>query len=102
MASNPWYLWRKEILQLEIQLVPRAGKDAVDGLHDGRLRIHITAPPVDGKANRHLVTLLAGEFDVPKTAVSIIRGEKSRRKSVQIHAPENLPSWFMALTNQPG
>ena len=86
-------------MRLEIQLAPRSGKETIAGIHDGRLRVRITAAPVEGKANRGLMLLLAREFGVSKSAISIVSGEKSRRKSVQIHAPKRKPLWFQSLTN---
>ena len=100
-AVLAWYSWQQRSLQLNIQLAPRSGKDAIEGIYDGRLRLRITAPPVDGKANRALLAFLAGEFGVARSAVCIVSGEKSRRKSVRIHAPKQLPHWFQSLSNRP-
>ena len=48
------------------------------------LRIKLRVPPVDGKANRELIAFLSRLLDVPKSSVSLIRGEKSRSKTVEI------------------
>ncbi len=47
------------------------------------LKIKLAAPPVDGKANKALLIFLAKSFGVPKTSLSLIRGEKNRRKTVK-------------------
>jgi uncharacterized protein (TIGR00251 family) len=73
---------------------PRAARDGVAGLHGGRLRVDLKAPPVDGRANERLTGWLAREFGVPKRAVRLVRGEKGRMKSVAILSPARTPSWF--------
>jgi len=55
------------------------------------LKIRIQAPPIDGRANAALIELLAREFDVPKSAITIEQGELGRQKRVCIHAPKRLP-----------
>lgn len=101
VVGPSWYRWREKSLRLEVQLAPRSGKEAIEGIHDGRLRIRITAAPVEGKANQALLALLAREFGVSKRAVQIVGGVKSRRKTVQINAPERVPPWFQSLSNRP-
>jgi uncharacterized protein (TIGR00251 family) len=53
------------------------------------LLIRLTAPPVDGAANAELIEILADAFDVPKRAISIITGERSRQKRVHIEGLTN-------------
>jgi len=71
-------------LFLEVYASPRAARSRVAGLHDGRLKVHVAAPPVDGAANRELVRFLARELGVPRSAVTLARGGSSRRKTVAI------------------
>jgi len=85
------YQWRGDVLWLHCQLQPRASKDEIVGLQGERLKIRITAPPVDGKANQHLVTVMAKWFGVSKRAVTILRGETGRQKTLAIEAPAKLP-----------
>ncbi len=63
---------------------PRASKSEVMGVYDGALKVRITAAPVDGAANEKLILTLARFFGAPKSSVSILRGEASRRKTVYI------------------
>jgi uncharacterized protein (TIGR00251 family) len=63
---------------------PRAARDAILGLRDGVVRVRVTAPPVDGKANQALVRLLARSLGVPPSAVAILRGGTGRDKLVRI------------------
>lgn len=68
-----------------IRLTPRAGRDTVDGPDaDGRLRVRVAAPPVDGAANLALIRLLAAELEVARSNVTIETGEGSRLKRVLV------------------
>jgi len=69
---------------LEVQVVPRASKTAVVGVHDGRLRVSLAAPPVDGAANAALVAFFARALARPRRDVELIRGETSRKKTLAI------------------
>ena len=69
---------------LRVRVVPRAAHARVVVEQDGRLRAHLTAPPVDGAANRALIALLAESLDVPKRDVTITRGERGRDKLVAV------------------
>lgn len=65
--------------------MPRASRDELAGFDDtGRLKVRLTAPPVEGAANRALVKLLARRLGVSRSAVSVLRGETSRNKLVEI------------------
>jgi hypothetical protein len=83
--------WQGEDLLLEVRVQPRADRDEIAGLHDARLKVRITAPPTDGKANAHLVKYLARQFKVPKSRVQIVSGHSGRNKRIRIHAPRRLP-----------
>jgi len=60
-------------------------------LHGERLKIRISAPPVDGKANSMLLAFLAKSFGVSKREVVLVSGQTSRQKRVAISAPRQLP-----------
>jgi uncharacterized protein (TIGR00251 family) len=67
-----------------VQVQPRASRDAIEGEYAHALRIRLTAPPLDDRANEALTRLLAESLNVPRTAVRIVAGEKSRRKRVVV------------------
>jgi len=67
-----------------VRVQPRASRDAVGGEWDGALRVRLTAPPLDGRANDALCRLLAAELNVPPRAVKILSGERSRTKRVEV------------------
>lgn len=68
-------------LIIKIKISPGASKNEIIKTADGT-KIKITTPPVDGKANKVLVDFLAKKFKIPKTSVSIIKGETSREKTI--------------------
>jgi uncharacterized protein len=67
-----------------VQVQPRARRDTIEGEYADALKIRLTAPPVDDRANEALVRLLAERLNVPRAAVRIVAGEKSRRKRVVV------------------
>lgn len=70
---------------LAIRVTPRARRNEVaEVLNDGTIRIRLTAPPVDGKANRALIKFLSEVLNVPTSRISIVAGEKGRDKLVSI------------------
>jgi len=69
---------------LELYVQPSARKSEFAGEHDGRVKVRLAAPPVDGKANHALVQFLAAHYGVPRRAVRITAGLKSRLKRVTI------------------
>ncbi len=69
---------------LDVVVQPRAARTGVAGIHDGALRLRVTAAPVDGAANMAVTRLLADLLDVPRGRIEIVGGQSSRRKRVQI------------------
>jgi uncharacterized protein (TIGR00251 family) len=68
----------------DVLVQPRASRTKVGPIHDGRLKLAVTAPPVDGEANAAVVELVAKQLGVAKSAVAVIAGESSRRKTVRV------------------
>ena len=69
---------------LRIRVSPGAKRNSVDGVHGESLRIRIAAPPVDGKANKALISFLSDLLSTPKRNLAIKSGEKGREKVVTI------------------
>ncbi len=86
-----WHRWRGDDLVLDLRVRPRASRDHIAGPLGDRLKVSITAPPVDGKANTHLRRYLAKCFGIAPSRVTIEAGENSRDKRVHIQAPRRLP-----------
>jgi len=77
---------------LSVRVLPRSSRDDIVGTEGGVYKIKLTAPAVEGKANKSLLSLLAKRLDLPKTRIQLIAGERSRSKSIRIHglAPEQV------------
>lgn len=86
-------------LVLRLYIQPKASRDNIVGLHGDELKVAITAPPVDGQANAHLVKFLAKQFRVAKSHVVIEKGELGRHKQVKIIHPQQIPTDVAALTS---
>lgn len=71
-------------VKLNLFIQPKASKNEIIGPHNGALKIKITAPPVDGKANAELVEFLSEILEIPKRRIEILKGETGRNKSVEI------------------
>jgi uncharacterized protein (TIGR00251 family) len=88
--AAPWYQWDGEDLLLAVHVQPGASSDCLGGCHGDRLKIRISAPPVDGKANTHLLRYLARLFGVPLHNVSLLSGAGARAKRIRIRQPTRL------------
>ncbi|MBI4468172.1 MAG: DUF167 domain-containing protein [Acidobacteria bacterium] len=67
-----------------VSVQPRASRNEIAGVREGACRIRLTAAPVDGRANKALVEMLASALGAPKSNIAIVRGETSRRKVVSV------------------
>jgi uncharacterized protein (TIGR00251 family) len=82
----------KEIATLHIRVQAGARKEGILGMMGNQLRVAVSAPPVEGAANRALVRLLARSFDTKPSRIRIVRGAKSKVKTVEMESltPEAL------------
>jgi uncharacterized protein len=71
-------------VDLDVRVIPRARRTEVAGLRDDGLVIRLAAPPVEGAANEALVAFVAEWLAVPRRAVHILSGERSRRKRLSV------------------
>lgn len=69
---------------IKIKVIPRSSFNEIIELPDGSLKIKLTAPPVDGEANKKLIDFLSKEWKITKSKIKIIKGEKSKEKIVEI------------------
>jgi uncharacterized protein (TIGR00251 family) len=67
-----------------VRVQPRASRNAIEGEWQGALKVRLTAPPVDDKANEALRNLLAEHLNIPRSAVRILAGERGRTKRMEI------------------
>jgi len=89
---------------LPVRAQPGARKNAVVGEQNGALKVAVTAPADQGKANKALVELLCEALDVKRSQVELLKGDKSRDKRFLIRAldPSKLQERLVALGNPPG
>jgi uncharacterized protein (TIGR00251 family) len=71
-------------IEIAVRVIPRARKTECTGFQDDVLVVRLAAPPVDGAANDALIEFFASTLHVPRRAVRILRGERSRQKRVAI------------------
>ena len=71
-------------VSIRVYVAPRSSANRALGLHNGALKIALTAPPVDGAANKALMEFLAKLLDVPRSSVALLSGETSRHKVVSV------------------
>ena len=69
---------------LKVLIQPRSSRNIIIGLHGDALKIKLTAPPVDGAANKMCIQYLAKSLKMPRSSLAIISGQTSRKKSVLI------------------
>lgn len=67
---------------LRLKVIPNSSKNEIIENEDGSVKIKLTAPPVDGKANKCLIEFLAKTFKVPKTSLEVIKGQTSKEKTI--------------------
>ena len=77
---------REGVVIFAVRVTPRASRDRIEGEYQGALRVRLTAPAVEDRANDALRRLLAESLNVPLSAVRIVAGEKSRSKHISIAA----------------
>jgi uncharacterized protein len=76
---------REGSVVLTVRVQPRASKDEVAGVMDGGLKVRLTAPALEDRANEALCEYLASLLKRPKSAVRILSGERSRLKRIEVH-----------------
>jgi uncharacterized protein (TIGR00251 family) len=69
---------------LPVRVHPGARQNAITGIHDGALKVSLTTPPTDGRANQALVSFLAAELHIPRARVTLLTGAANRSKSLRI------------------
>ena len=103
-AANPsaprWLAASADGWVLAVLVQPGASRSEVAGEHDGRLRIRLAAPAIEGRANAALVALLAKRLGLPRASVDIARGDASRRKQVVLRTALPADAVVAALAAQ--
>ncbi len=88
-----YFFWKNEQLFIDLLVQTCASHDEVTGVHEDRLKVRLASTPVAGKANEHLIRMMAGYFGVPCNRVHLTKGHQSRMKQICVTNPlSNLPS----------
>ncbi len=89
--APPWWSERDGAITVSVRVQPGARRSEVQDASGEQLRIRLAAPPVDGKANAELQRFLADLFGVRRSAVTLLRGERSRDKVARIEGVTSVP-----------
>jgi len=87
---------------LDVLVAPNAKRTACMGLHGDALRIRLAAPPVDGAANEALLKWVAAELGVARGAVTLQRGDTSKRKQLALDVPAATVAAWLERVASPG
>ena len=71
-------------ITIEVQVQPKSSRDGIVGFQNFKIKVKVTAPPEDGKANERVREIIAEEFGVSKSRVEIVKGQTSRIKTIKI------------------
>ena len=75
---------RRAAITFDVLVQPRASRAKIGPRHDGRIKIAVTSPPVDGEANAAVIALLADALGIAKSAIEVVAGASSRRKTLRV------------------
>lgn len=97
METKPYYYWRKNVLFLEIHLQPNATKNAIVGRHGDKLKISVTAQPIEDKANQELIKFIAQFLNLPKSQINLVKGKQNRNKLIAVYPPQKNLNTLLAF-----
>jgi hypothetical protein len=80
----PYYQEKPDGLTVYVRVQPRASRNHLEGVADDRLRVRLTAPPLEGEANKACAAFLADVLGVAKSKVTLVAGHKSREKAFSV------------------
>jgi uncharacterized protein (TIGR00251 family) len=82
-------------MTIEVKVLPKSGHDEIQGFINGILKVRVSAPPVEGKANEGLIELISSTIGVPRSDIAIIKGRTSRIKTIGIEGvSQSKFNWF--------
>ena len=88
--SEYCYRWQEGRLLLYVTVQPGAKNNQIGDVVEGRLKIRVSGKAVDGMANRVLIQYLSKLLKVPKSKIRVLKGEKSRKKMLEIEGLNSL------------
>ena len=84
LSGEPRITENADGVTFSVHVQPRSSRNGICGIHGDAIKLRLTSPPVEGEANRLCAEFLAKLLKVPKSAVTIIAGEKSRHKTIRV------------------
>ncbi len=97
----PWFEDNGDHLILKIRAVPRASKDEIRERMGDALKVRIQAPPVEGKANAHIIKFLSKHWKIPRGSIEILSGDTGRNKRLRINNPtDNIRKELLSFSNE--
>ena len=72
-------------MRIYIKVIPRSSRKEITKISEGEYKVKLTAPPVDGEANKMLIEMLAKHFGVSKSSVEIVGGKSAKTKIVDVN-----------------
>jgi uncharacterized protein (TIGR00251 family) len=82
-------------MTIEVKVLPKSGRDEIRGFVNGILKVRVSAPPTEGKANQRLIELISRTMEVSRSNISIIKGKTSRIKTISIEGvSQSRFDWF--------
>lgn len=71
-------------MKIQVTVKPNVKREGVEKLPDGSYRVSVNAPPQEGRANKAVIELLAKFFKIPKSSITILRGQRGRKKLIEV------------------
>ncbi len=84
----------------KVYLQPRSSRNEIVGPYRDGIKVKITAPPVEGKANEALIRFLSQCLKIPASKIEILKGQHAREKTLRIPGNEDLPTLLSALSTR--
>ncbi|MFA5518015.1 MAG: DUF167 domain-containing protein [Spirochaetota bacterium] len=69
---------------LNITVTPKSSRSLVTSDDEGNVKVYLNSPPIEGKANKECIALISKKLKIPKSRVSIVKGEKGRSKRIEV------------------
>ena len=83
----------KDYLIINIKVEPRSSRSGIVGPYGNSVKVKLTSPPVEGKANKELIEILSKEFGIAKKDVEIISGQSSKNKTVKLRGIKSIEQY---------
>ncbi|MGB7293816.1 MAG: DUF167 domain-containing protein [Thermodesulfobacteriota bacterium] len=82
-------------MTIEVKVLPKSGRDEIGRFVNGTLKVRVSAPPIEGKANERLIELISRAIGMPRSDITIIKGRTSRIKTISIQGVSKSKfNWF--------